>query len=350
MSRTVLVTGCGGTGLGAAVLQALAYSGDAWDPVAADAHPFSWGLYRAARAGLLPWADDPGYLTALQAMIAEHQIAAVIPGTEAETVLLAERRYQLQTTVIANRARLMPLMTDKEYAQRELARLALPFVPSYPWAQRERAIEDFGFPLVVKPTKTTSASRGVFLVTSPNELMILGPLLQPSKAPVVQPYLGDVSAEYSVMVLSDRDGTVIDSLVIKRELTGFSLRDEKMWRPPGSKGERHRLAISTGYTQGYIVRDAEIQGFAEQLAKTLGSCGPLDLQLRIHGGQPHLFEVQPRFSFSSPIRAACGFNEPDVLLRSFLDGEEFTRLGYRDNVAAIRAFTQLLVPVDEMLR
>lgn len=346
MAARVLVTGCGGTGLGAAVIQALACGEPGrWEIVACDAHPFSWGLY-AAGCGvkfgeLLPWAGDPGYLDAVRGLIAAYEPVAVIPGTEAETVLLAERRADLGVPVITNDAGLMPLMRDKLAAKDTLAGLGLRGVPSFHWPHRWAAAAEFGFPLVVKPSRETSGSRGVFLARDWPELDALAPLVDAGKAPVVQPYLGDCRDEYSVMVLTGRDAELIDSFVIHRELTGFSLREEKRWRG-------RRLAVSTGYTQGVVRRVPEIQGFAEDLAKRLGSRGPLDLQLRMVGGEPWVFEVQPRFSFSAPIRASAGFSEPDVLLRNFVYGERFGRLGYRADVAAIRAFTHLLVPVERM--
>jgi len=43
-----------------------------------------------------------------------------------------------------------------------------------------------------------------------------------------------------------------------------------------------------------------------------------------------------------------GFNEPDVLIRNFCLDEQFTRLHYRTNVAAIRAFSNVVVPLEEM--
>jgi carbamoyl-phosphate synthase large subunit len=74
----------------------------------------------------------------------------------------------------------------------------------------------------------------------------------------------------------------------------------------------------------------------------------LNLQLRVHDGEIYVFEIHPRFSGTTPIRAGAGFNEPDVLLRHHLCGESFGRLGYRENLAAIRACEQVLVPLDRM--
>ncbi len=345
MTARILVTGVGGRSVGAGVVHALVRADPAvrrrWEVIGTDADPFSWGLYVADRGALVPPASAPGYLDRIRELIASQDIAAVIPGTEPEAALLAAVRDDLSVPVIANDAQLMPLMMDKKRTEAKLGELGLDFIPSYGWEQRGTAAREFGYPLVVKPTRGTGGSRGVHLVTSEPELSALIPFVQPDSAPVVQPYLGDADSEYTVGVLSDRTGSIIDSIVIRRKLIGLSLLAAK------SHGGRP-AAISTGLSQGYIIRHQEIQAFCEDLAKRLGSRGPLNIQLRVHDGRCYVFEIHPRFSGTTPIRASAGFNEPDVLLRNYLYGEEFGRLPYRENVAAIRALEHVLVPIAEM--
>jgi carbamoyl-phosphate synthase large subunit len=345
MKTAVLVTGAGGRSVGAGILHALMRADDLarcrWEVVATDADPFSWGLYVADRSALVPPASAPGYLDRINELVAAYDAAAVVPGTEPEAVLLAAHRDELPVPVIANDSGLMPLMTDKEHAQAKLAELGVNFIPSYGWERRDRAVSEFGFPLVVKPTRGTGGSRGVHLVVSTAELEALAPFVSMASMPVVQPYLGDAANEYTVGVLSDKSGGIIDSIVIRRKLVGLSLLESKRC------GEK-LAAISTGFSQGFIIRHQDIQDFCEDLALKLDSRGPMNLQLRIHDGQFYVFEIHPRFSGTTPIRADAGFNEPDILLRNHLYNEEFGRLGYRQNLAAIRALEHVLVPMDEM--
>jgi len=343
----VLVTGVGGRSVGSGVLHALMRA-DAdvrarWETVATDADPFSWGLYVADHGALVPLATEASYLDRIRELIEEHEIAAVIPGTEPEVGVLAARREELPVPVIANDSALMPLMLDKAQAEATLRELGVPVIPSRPWEQRDRAVSDFGFPLCVKPTVGTGGSRGVYLVASRTDLDALEQVVGKESRSIVQPYLGDGEEEYTVGVLSDRSANVIDSIVIRRKLIGLSLLASKRL---GSGV----ATVSTGISQGFVVKHREIQDFSEDLARRLGSRGPLNLQLRIHAGEFYVFEIHPRFSGTTPIRASVGFNEPDVLLRNHLFGEEFGRLDYRTDVAAIRAFEHVLVPTAEMLR
>ena len=337
--RNILVTGTGATGCGASIVHALKQAGS-WGIVAADVNPFSWGLHAADHGVLIRYPDDPFYLEQLQYVIEYYQVAAVIPGTEPDLVFLSEHRDKLPVPLIANRAGLLPLMRDKHLAAEKLYELGLSYVKSYAWHERDKAWTEFGFPLVVKPMRNTSGSRGLHLVMNQRELDSLAQAIPYENAPYVQPYIGDDQNEYTVGVMSRSDGTVIDSIVIRRELSGLSLLAEKV------KGRRY--AISSGFTQGYVIRHRLIQDFCEQLAVRLGSTGPLNIQLRLHTGEPYVFEIHPRFSGSTGIRASAGFNEPDTMLRHFLDGENFTRFDYQVGVAAIRYLDHILVPMEEM--
>jgi len=61
-----------------------------------------------------------------------------------------------------------------------------------------------------------------------------------------------------------------------------------------------------------------------------------------------IFEVHPRFSGSTSIRAQVGFNEPDLLIRNYIHGEPIGRQTYLTDVAAIRAFANEIVPAAEL--
>ncbi len=232
-------------------------------------------------------------------------------------------------------------MMDKRQAEATLRELGLNFIPSYSWHRRDEAVGEFGFPLSVKPARGTGGSRGVRLVMSRPELDALIPFVDQQSEPIIQPYIGDADNEYTVGVLSDSEGEIIDSIVIRRKLIGLSLLESR-------SSNNGSIAISTGISQGYVIRHQPIQRFCEYLARRLGSRGPLNLQLREHRGEIYVFEIHPRFSGTTPIRASAGFNEPDVLLRNQLWGERFQRLSYRTEVAAIRALEHVLVPIDEM--
>jgi carbamoyl-phosphate synthase large subunit len=348
--KTVLVTGTGGRSVGSGILHAILRSSPEvrarWRVVAADADPFAWGLYQADAAVLLPVAHASDYVSAVERVVREQEIDAIIPGTEVEIeILLRNAAAFAPAVVIANRLDLLPLMLDKFETAQRLASLGYTPLPTVPLAEWPTIVERWGFPLVVKPTRGTGGSRGLHLVMDEDELRRLLPRMDDRTDVCAQPYVGDCEQEYTVGVLCDRAGNLIDSIVMHRKLIGLSLLAS------AHRGDR-RYAISTGYSQGFIVKAPGIQAFCEQLALRLGSCGPLNIQLRLDPvtKAPWIFEIHPRFSGTTPIRADVGFNEVDVLLRNWLLGETFSRLEYRTDVAAIRAFEYVIVPTDQLLR
>jgi len=75
------------------------------------------------------------------------------------------------------------------------------------------------------------------------------------------------------------------------------------------------LAISSGVSQGYVKEYREVREACERISSALESTGPLNIQCRFVNGVLYPFEVNPRFSGTTYIRALMGFNEPDILIR-----------------------------------
>ncbi len=57
----------------------------------------------------------------------------------------------------------------------------------------------------------------------------------------------------------------------------------------------------------------------------LDSRGPLNIQCRWCNEELVIFEINPRFSGTTLLRALAGFNEPDLLIRYHVLGEEIER-------------------------
>jgi carbamoyl-phosphate synthase large subunit len=79
--------------------------------------------------------------------------------------------------------------------------------------------------------------------------------------------------------------------------------------------------ISSGYSQGYIDEFPDLCQQAEQIALAVNSCGPINIQGRVQDGVLLPFEINPRFSASTYLRAMAGFNEVDLLIKYLMYGE-----------------------------
>lgn len=347
MSRrhTVIVTGVGGRSTGHQILHALSLCGGRYRVVATDSDVFSFGLYQVPERRLVPLADHPDYVPALLELIRHVGAEAILPGTQPEVRILAERGEALAAvgcTVIANPRAVVQLCANKWRLQAWLERGGVG-VPKTAPAEGVRAlIKEVGFPIVGKPADQTGGSRNVAILG--DEWEVEAYLQEAARARdevVFQEYVGSADQEYTVGVLVSNTGDVIDSIVIHRKLTGLSLGTSRVLNG-------RRYALSTGYSQGFVVKHRAVQETCERLALMLGARGPLNVQCRMAGGAVKVFEVHPRFSGTTSIRADVGFNEPDIVIRNVLDGEVFGRLDYRTDVAVIRALQHVVVPVSTL--
>lgn len=343
-SPAVLVTGVGGRSVGHQILHALGETGDRYRVVAADCDPFSFGLYLGGRARVLPRADDPGYIEAVAAVVREEGIRAILPGTEAEVRALAPHAASFRAAgchVVVNPPEIVALCSDKGDLGAWLTANGFSTPRTAPLERWRELAGESGFPLVGKPSRETGGSRGVALLCDEEE--VLQYALHASPGTLVQEYVGDEEHEYTVgVLLAPEGGRVIDAIVLRRKLTGLSLGSART-----VAGRRY--AISTGYSQGFVVDNPLVRRRCCELALALGAAGPLNIQCRLVGEDLSVFEVHPRFSGTTSIRASVGFNEPDVLLRCLLCGETFHSLPHRTGVAVIRALQHVVVPAGEYL-
>jgi len=347
--KNILVTGTGGRSFGAGILHSLIRSNEVvskrWNVIAADADSFAWGLYKTKQHLLLPFANSPEYLPKLHEAIKEFNLDAIIPGTEVETELLAKNKKEFPDTVIlCNRADLMPLMMDKTEMLKAFKSKGINFIPSCTLTNYKEVVKEWDFPMVLKPVKGTGGSRGLQIISSTKDIEDSLEHFGDQKSNYcLQPFIGTADSEYTVGILSDKNASLIDSIVLKRKLAGLSLLSSI------KKGEL-RYDISTGYSQGFIIKHPKIQEFCEQLAQKFNSVGPLNIQLREHDGEFYVFDFHPRFSGTTPMRSDVGFNEVDLLLRNYLLDESFSRIDYQTDVAAIRTFEHVIVPIKDMAK
>ena len=103
--------------------------------------------------------------------------------------------------------------------------------------------------------------------------------------------------------------------------------------------------VSSGYSQGHIGEYPSVCRQAEQIAGTIGSRGPINIQGRVRGGTLLPFEINPRFSASTYLRAMAGFNEVDAMLRYLALGVEPRRPVIRPGWY-LRSLTEQYVPED----
>jgi carbamoyl-phosphate synthase large subunit len=341
----VLVTSVGGRSVGHQIVHALRSLGDRYTIAVTDADAFSFGLYLVPDRNIVPHGQAREYREAITDLVRRREIEILLPGSEVEIRSLVGIRAELADAgchLVASPTEAIMLCQNKATLYRWLADNGIGVPRSASCADWERLVAEAGFPLVAKPSDASGGSRDVAIVGNSDEVKrYIASFPRETSEIVFQEYVGDADSEYTVGVVVSQRGVIIDSLVLRRVLKGLSLATIRM-----IDGKPYTL--STGYSQGIIVKDEAVQTFCEDLALRLGLIGPVNIQLRKQGSEIRVFEVHPRFSGTTSIRADAGFNEPDIVIRDQLLGETLGRQTYLTDVAAIRAFQSILVPLQEM--
>jgi carbamoyl-phosphate synthase large subunit len=335
------VTGVTGGGVGYGILEAVKAAG--YEAFATDVTPYSVGLFKAKRGYIVPHAGAASYLDAIRAVCKRSNIRIIVPGSEAELFVLSKHVKELEKegiVVIANEHRLIAACRDKWDMFRMFKEKRIPCPDTALPDQYEEFKNSHGFPMLVKQ-RVGRGSRNIFVIRDDEDYAFYGKKLESEKvAFMLQEYVGEGAQEYTVGVVCRKDGSVLGSITVHRILEGFSLREEVTLG-------KQAVRTSTGISQGIIENNQMIQGQCEEYAVRLGATGPANFQGRLVDGVFVVFELNPRFSGTTPFRAGVGFNDVDLVIRDRLNHRASTP-AFRTGVVALRSLEQTLVPLEEI--
>ena len=321
----VLVTAVGGGGPGEQILKALLLVREHYWIVGADTSSacpqFAW----CDAAVTIPMASDPDYLPALTRVLVHHRIQAVFFGCEPEIKAMMHRRKELsERGIIApmNPPEVVSLCMDKDRCTTWLSDKGF----LTPKSKRLEEVKECGqidfYPVVIKPAVGSGGSRNVYIAQDPYELQQLrGFLLRPGDKYLVQEYVGTPDQEYTVGVLHDMDGQYVNTITIRRRITGLLNIRLSVLNRSGRRELGAFLVVSSGVSQGDVVHVPIVSDTCRAIAASLGAKSAINIQCRLVNNQVYVFEINPRFSGTTSIRAMVGYNEPDVLLRRHVAGE-----------------------------
>ena len=103
------------------------------------------------------------------------------------------------------------------------------------------------------------------------------------------------------------------------------------------------MAISSGISQGEIVIDNKLNQQCIEIAKKLGSTGPINIQCRYVDGVVYPFEINPRFSGTTYMRALAGVNEPDLFIRKYLLDEDIIAMPTPRKGLVLRGLEEIVI-------
>jgi carbamoyl-phosphate synthase large subunit len=316
----VLVIGVGGN-VTQGILKALAVSRLQLNVVAAGVHPMDFGLHTPLRAYVCPWAHEAPFYDWLVGVCRDERIDIILTGAEPVVRFLAAHQEEIQTATgaigVVSTPEVVAIGDDKfgTCAWLEHHGFAAPAcVLSEDGEGARRLAQTHGYPLIVKP-RYGGGSRGLFVIDDDHGLAYA----VTRKDYVIQQCVGAADDEYTVGCFADRDGRLMGTIVLKRELH------------EGTTGR----AVAGAFPE--IAREAAA------IAAALKPRGPCNIQMRVHQGRPVCFEMNVRFSGTSPVRARLGFNEAEAAIRHFLLGESFIALPATAEGRVVRYLNELYI-------
>lgn len=308
----VLVTSIGGD-LGKAVCKALQISQYNINIVGTDCKHYEPYPLFCDEFHVIPRADAPDYLHFIRRYTDMHTIDLIYICSEQELFYMREHfdtiNDSLRAKIVMHPAPIIDLCRDKLKTTAFLKEKSLPYAPAarYDATQPiDRQLENFTLPLIVKKT-VGCGSKNVYVI---NKIEDFNDIRDLDPSYMLQTYI--YGTEYTNAVYCDYLTRNLHVMTLERVLKDGMSYETK------------------------VVFDTQIEGLCKEIAKKLDIRGSINIQLRKQDGHaPVVFEINPRYSSTSFIRARFGFNdvlfafENLVLNKPIAEPEIITGSAYR---------------------
>ena len=302
----VMIAGIGGASLGTEIYKSLKLA-KIYDVFGCDISATAYGMYEDGFLDTYHIASS-NYARNVLDVCVDAGVKWLIAGGEQPMQLLGQETEMFAAAnihVVANSPDLISICSNKKLTFSKLAELGI-LIPKTIQIQSKSDLDYIGLPCIVKPSTGTGGSVSVFFAVSVEEAMVYAEFIKRNGSePIAQEYIDIDEGEFTIGVLSLPNQKTVGSIALKREL---SAKLSVAYRGRGG-------IVSSGYSQGYIGEYPELCKQAEDIAKALNSAGPINIQARVRNGRLMPFEINPRFSASTYLRAMAGFNEVDIMLR-----------------------------------
>ncbi len=290
--------------------------------IVTDVNPLSPAVHVADRAYRVPMSSDPIYIEEILAICESERVRLVVPTIDDELPIFAAAReaFDAQGVMVACSSEpANTLCNDKLATCRHLRAAGVSAAMS--WSGGD-VPADAALPLFIKPRAGRGAV-GAFAVRSARELDFF---LEYVPDPIVQEYLE--GPEFTLDVLCGRDGR------------------------PLSIVPRERVVIRSGVIdRGRTVNDPSLMALAEDVCRAIQFFGPVNIQCRMRGAEPVIFEINPRFSGGIPLTIQAGADFPQMLVRLALGRHVPPQIGaFRDQLWMTSFETSFFLEAPNVVR
>jgi carbamoyl-phosphate synthase large subunit len=253
-------------------------------------------------------------------------IKAIFCGSDSELLVLSAARKEIEETgakLLVGELDALSIARDKWKTFEFCSGNQLPCAPSSLVENKEEFLRRHGFPVVVKP-REGYGSLHMYVTSNFDEMEhAIASINSAGWHPMLQKFIpGDL--EFTT-------GVTIDSQK-KYAMSSIAIRK----------------IIKNGQTHKAFIDDyQDVRKSAEEVCLRLGTCGAINVQTKVEheGEEPQIIEINPRFSATCPMRSVAGVNEPDIVFRNSVLGEEIKVTSY-DRLFCSRYYNEVYVPLD----
>lgn len=290
--------------------------------ITTDMSPQSAGIYRSDKGIIVPHASSPDYIKSMIKACIENKIKALFIGSDEELLVLNLKKNELEnktgTIVITNPSGVTKIATDKWETFLFLKKNRFPFADSALPKDTDKFIEKHGFPIVVKPREGYGSLHFYVVHKKAEVARAIKEIRSVGWRPILQEYLGG-DLEFTTGVTRSNSGKIMSSIAMRKIL-------------------KH------GQTYKAFIDDfADMRRVSERVVNKIGAKGPLNIQAKMVKKVPKIFEINGRFSATTPLRAMAGINEPDIVFRNKILGEE-TLIKKYQRLVCFRYWNEVYVP------
>ncbi|WP_275788481.1 ATP-grasp domain-containing protein [Pararhizobium gei] len=297
---TVVVTAVGAL-IGQGIITSLRKVGLTVRVIGVDRNAGGIGPYWCDGFRAKPAVDEGSheYLDFWMRLIEDEKVDLVLPGLESDVLFFSRNRAafaDLSARIVLNNPALVELAQDKWDFGAELARLGFPVIPARLQGSWAECAAEFGAPLLLKPRRG-NGSRGIAVLRDEVDFDYWS--RKAKDAFMIQKFIGSDEQEFTVGAFGFGDGTALPPIVFRRTLS---------------------VAGNTQYAE--VVDHPVLATIVEKMAALFKPVGPTNYQFRMDGETPYLLEINPRFSSSTSLRAAFGYNEAAMAVEWYLHGRK----------------------------
>ncbi|MFQ5440453.1 MAG: ATP-grasp domain-containing protein [Nitrosopumilaceae archaeon] len=334
-NANVLVTGAGSI-LGQGIIKSLKLNNQKKEKnvfykiIGVDMNVEAIGLYRCDLGLVVPSASSPNYVDSIIKICKDEKIDAIYVGTDQELLPLANSKKLIEdesgAIVFTNSPEVISICRDKWTTFEFLKNNNLNCAESSLLENKEDFVKKFDYPIVVKP-REGYGSLHFYVVKNDEELInAISQIQKVGWRPILQEYLDAIDSEFTTGVTLDKNGEkIMSSISLKR-------------------------ILRNGQTNKAFVDDFDvIRESANNAAKKLKCTGATNVQAILKNDQVKIFEINPRFSASVPIRAVAGVNEPDIIFRNIVLDEKLVVKDYQ-KLVCMRYLNEMYVPLSTFNR